>query len=227
MPVPRRELNGLVLGLKKLLALAKELGMTKEQCTLHTDSVVCIRWVEKKSSELTVFVHNRVKKLQQAGIRILRTDTSENPADLISKVKPVKEYVNNKFWMEGPAYLKQYDETWRKGRYIQKIKIEQTPLVELQAETENECKSTKEVVRINFIKVAQKQAHKNIITKCLQMSFDLTKVLHIILICLQALLKMTKHIRQTANITIMTELAKRIPIASRGTTVEDITMVAL
>ena len=131
LSVPRRELNGLVLGLEKLLALAKELGMRKEQCTLHTDSVVCMYWVEKKSSELTVFVHNRVKKLQEAGIRILRTDTSENPADLISKVKPVTAYVNNKFWMEGPDYLKQHDVTWRKGRSIQEIRIAQTPSEEL------------------------------------------------------------------------------------------------
>ena len=47
LSVPRRELSALVLGVEKLLALAKELGMTKKQCTLHTDSVVCMYWVEK------------------------------------------------------------------------------------------------------------------------------------------------------------------------------------
>ena len=36
----------------------------------------------------------------------------ENPADLVSKPKPCKDYINNLFWTTGPTFLQQEDNNW-------------------------------------------------------------------------------------------------------------------
>ena len=43
---------------------------------------------------------------------ILFTPGTKNPADLISKPKPSKDYVNNPFWTTGTDYVQQEDNAW-------------------------------------------------------------------------------------------------------------------
>ena len=54
-------------------------------------------WVAKGSDDLSVYVWNRVKSIQETGITIYYTSSSTNPADLASKVKPLSSFINNKF----------------------------------------------------------------------------------------------------------------------------------
>ena len=35
-----------------------------------------------------------------------------NPADLVSKPQPIKEYIDNKFWTPGPSFLQQENNDW-------------------------------------------------------------------------------------------------------------------
>ena len=47
MSVPRRELNGIVMAVKKLLELEAPLEIPHENTFLHTDSIVCLYWVKR------------------------------------------------------------------------------------------------------------------------------------------------------------------------------------
>ena len=42
LSVPRRELNGIVMAVKKELEIAMELEIPKENIFLHTDSYICL-----------------------------------------------------------------------------------------------------------------------------------------------------------------------------------------
>ena len=78
-------------------------------------------WIIKPIDKLAVYVCNRVKKIKEAGIdqNVFYTSSEDNVADLVTKVRPLKDYVNSSFWDEGPKYLE--DEGWKEGRSIQEI----------------------------------------------------------------------------------------------------------
>ena len=151
LSVPRKELNSLVLGCRKVKELAKELSILPENLTLHSDSIVCMYWAMKSSSKLSACVWNRCKILKEAGIEILRTASDTNPADPTSKIKSVSAYINNPFWEEGPGYLKDKDEDWRKWRTIEEIKATHAPSVGEQEEIEKELRSREAIARINYV----------------------------------------------------------------------------
>ena len=66
-----------------------------------------MHWISKNKNNLKTYVSNRVAKIQQTKIQILFVPGKENPADLVSKPKPSKDYINNTFWTTGPSFLQQ------------------------------------------------------------------------------------------------------------------------
>ena len=150
MSVPRRELNGLVLAAIKAKEMKEELGVKEENVFIHTDSLICMYWIIKPIDKLAVYVCNRVKKIKEAGIdqNVFYTSSEDNVADLVTKVRPINDYVNSSFWDEGPKYLE--DDDWKEGRSIQEIHERQKPNEEEKEQIEKEVKSTK-VMQSNFI----------------------------------------------------------------------------
>ena len=71
-----------------------------------------MHWISKNKNNLKTYVSNRVAKIQQTNIQILFVPGKENPADLVSKPKPCKDYINNKFWTTGPEFLQLEDNHW-------------------------------------------------------------------------------------------------------------------
>ena len=107
LSIPRKELNAVVLVCEKLLYIADSLGVPLHNIYAHTDSLVSIHWISKDKNNLKAYVSNRVAKIQQTKIQILFVPGKFNPADLVSKPQPSKEYINNKFWTTGPSFLQQ------------------------------------------------------------------------------------------------------------------------
>ena len=89
LSVPRRDLNAITMGVNKAADLAAELVIPKENLSIHTDSMVCLHWFKKPAGELNFFISNRVKKIQEAQFQVFYTNTSTNPADFVSIVRPV------------------------------------------------------------------------------------------------------------------------------------------
>ena len=121
MIIPRRELNGILMFVRKLLELKTAFEIPHENIFLHNDSIVCLYWVKKELDQLTVYVKNRVNRIKEARFdnQIYYTNSEDNVADLVSKVKPISAFLENKIWENGPSYMENKD--WREGRTIQEI----------------------------------------------------------------------------------------------------------
>ena len=105
LSIPRKELNAVVLVCEKLLYIAESLGIPIINIYAHNDSLVSMHWISKNKNNLKTYVSNRVAKIQQTNIQILFVPGKKNPADLVSKPKPCKDYINNKFWTTGPEFF--------------------------------------------------------------------------------------------------------------------------
>ena len=150
MSIPKKELNGIVLASEKAHYLAEALGISKEQIYIHTDSLVSIHWIHKNKSSLKLYVSNRVNKIQQSGIKILFTPGTKNPADLISKPKPSKDYVNNPFWTTGPDYLQQEDNAWLEKHDLNNIlkgQLQKEEMKSIQEEVKEGITSSINVIK--------------------------------------------------------------------------------
>ena len=112
LSIPRKELNAVVLVRAKLLYIANSLEIPLDNLFAHTDSLVSMHWINKDKNNLKTYVSNRVEKIQQTNIQIVFVPGKQNPADLVSKPKPSKEYIDNTFWNLGPTFLHQSDNTW-------------------------------------------------------------------------------------------------------------------
>ena len=173
MSVPRKELNGIVLAVKKALEFAAEFNIAMENVYLHTDSLICLYWIEKQVEKLTTYVHNRVKIIQDSGLsdRIYYTNSNTNVADLVTKIKPLSSYINNHTWEHGPKYME--DENWYTGRSIQEIHQSQHPSLKENEEIEKETRK----VRINFTKINHEELQQNVVSVCSKRSNDLKKII--------------------------------------------------
>ena len=109
---------------RKLLELEKALTIPHENIFLHTDSIVCLYWISKEPDQLTVYVKNRVVCVKEANFdhQIYYTPSEENPADLVSKVKPISAFMGNQLWEFGPNYMTSTN--WKEGRNIQDIHLQ-------------------------------------------------------------------------------------------------------
>ena len=78
------------------------------------DSTIVFCWIQNEHKTYKVFVQNRLTEIR----RIMEcttwklVDSKNNPADIVSRgAKPI-DLLNNKFWFEGPEFLKLNDDQW-------------------------------------------------------------------------------------------------------------------
>ena len=192
LSIPRKELNGVVLVCEKLLYIANALGLTSEQIFAHTDSLVSMCWINKNKNNLKQYVSNRVNKIQQSKIKIFFTPGKLNPADLCSKPKPSKEYINNVFWTTGPSYLNQTDNTWievYKGENILQQKLPQEEEEIIQTEINETIKAN-----IHLAKITPKESMEGI-NGVIHKHNNYYTILNITAQCFRAIFLMTKNLR--------------------------------
>ena len=180
MSVPRRELNGIVMCVRKLLELEKALTIPHENIFLHTDSIVCLYWISKEPDQLTVYVKNRVVCVKEANFdhQIYFTSSEENPADLVSKVKPISAFMGNQLWEFGPNYMTSAN--WKEGRKIQDIHLQDHTGSEEKEAILQETKKHHEV-NFNLTQTSISNTTDNAITRCLNYTNNLNKAKRILL----------------------------------------------
>ena len=81
--------------------------------------------IKKNPGDLTVYVANKVRQIQDYRIPIFSVDSFNDPSDNVSKVKNVKQYLNTHLWNYGPPYMS--DPEWYVGRSIEATKNEKSP----------------------------------------------------------------------------------------------------
>ena len=78
----------------------------------------------ENAGELTIYISNRVKIIQDSQIKVFHCQTDINPGDFVSKVKPISSYLNNPIWEHGPKYMENDD--WKIGKSMEEIKAKIT-----------------------------------------------------------------------------------------------------
>lgn len=109
MSLPRLELSGAVL-LSRLLKQIKEaLRMPSSQIYAWTDSTIVLSWLFGDPARWNTFVRNRVVEVLDniGNHNWFHVQSGDNPADVASRGKPLKELKNEKIWWSGPEWLKQ------------------------------------------------------------------------------------------------------------------------
>ena len=188
-------MSGVVLVCEKLLYIAEALGLSTNQLFAHTDSLVSLHWINKNKNNLKTYVSNRVAKIQQSKIQVLFTPGKQNPADLCSKPKPSKEYINNPFWTTGPSYIQQSDNDWMEKYKIENIlQLDQNTIPkEKLAEFENEIKESISIT-VNTADITVKELESEGIYGTINIYSNYHTMLNVVAQCFRAIHLMTKGI---------------------------------
>ncbi|XP_037962059.2 uncharacterized protein LOC119690573 [Plutella xylostella] len=74
---------------------------------LHSDSQITLAWLKTEPQQLTVYVSNRVKTIQEEtqGFSWFYVNSHENPADALSRGVEPHLLETNELWWRGPGFL--------------------------------------------------------------------------------------------------------------------------
>ena len=112
--IPRLELLGILIGVRSLKFVEKEIGVPVTSKILWTDSQCVLQWMQS-TKPLPVFVKNRLKEIKSLeGVDFRYVPTENNPADMATRGKPPQEL--SSIWWSGPHWLKQPKDQWPKWK---------------------------------------------------------------------------------------------------------------
>lgn len=111
LTIPQLELNACVLATKLGLVLEEQLQMPKEKIFCYSDSMICLWWGKKNTSDLKTYVSNRVRIIQERGYTFSYVSTTHNPADIASRGCTAGE-LSSSLWRHGPVWLQKSRHEW-------------------------------------------------------------------------------------------------------------------
>ncbi|KAI2647089.1 Gag-Pro-Pol polyprotein [Labeo rohita] len=114
LSMPRLELCAALSSAQLAQFLRQELTIAIETVTLWTDSTTVLNWIQSESCRYKVFVGTRVAEIQELtephSWRYV--DSSNNPADDITRGRTVMELANSDMWSRGPGFLREPPDQW-------------------------------------------------------------------------------------------------------------------
>ena len=116
--IPRLELTAATVASQLGTMLLKELKIPDLAMRYWVDSKIVLGYILNETRRFRVFVGNRVQKIrtQTNPADWAYTDTKNNPADDISRGLSWRDTAKIKRYMEGPAMLREKEETWEESR---------------------------------------------------------------------------------------------------------------
>ena len=112
--IPRLELLGILIGVRSLKFVEKEMGVSVTSKILWTDSQCVLQWMQS-TKPLPVFVKNRLKEIKSfKDVDFRYVPTEDNSADMATWGKPPQEL--SSIWWSGPHWLKQPKDQWPKWK---------------------------------------------------------------------------------------------------------------
>lgn len=78
-----------------------------DKCFYWTDSKIVLAWLRLEPNNLKIFEAHRVAEIQISSSidNWHYVNTSENPADILSRGTTTDELKNSKLWWHGPSFL--------------------------------------------------------------------------------------------------------------------------
>ena len=114
LSMPRLELCAALTGAQLAVMLERELTLSLTRTTLWSDSTTVLAWLRSESCRFKVFVGTRVAEIQElTESHVWRyVDTSNNPADDLTRGKTLLELSKPCRWNSGPAFLLLPPDQW-------------------------------------------------------------------------------------------------------------------
>lgn len=112
--MPRLELCAALTGAQVAALLRRELTLPLHDVTLWSDSTTVLTWIQSESCRFKVFVGTRVAEIHELTSECYwrYVDSSNNPADDITRGKTLMEIAEDGRWKDGPSFLLQSPESW-------------------------------------------------------------------------------------------------------------------
>lgn len=112
--VPRMELTAATVSVKMDRMLKQELDMQLEESLFWTDSMTVLKYIENDAARYKTFVANRVSLIREASkpSQWKFVNSSENPADHVSRGLTAENLMRCENWMPGPSFLKRPCKEW-------------------------------------------------------------------------------------------------------------------
>ncbi|XP_056121116.1 uncharacterized protein LOC130099439 [Rhinichthys klamathensis goyatoka] len=112
--IPRLELCGSLVAAQLAKLLEKELTLPIKSISLWTDSTTVLQWLNSESCRYRVFVGNRIAEIQELTDKCSwhYVSSADNPADDLTKGKPLQYLAASNRWSQGPSFLLQDPKDW-------------------------------------------------------------------------------------------------------------------
>ena len=133
--LPRLELMACLLGSRLLTCVRRIFPSVDVFC--WTDSRIALSYIRGKPDRWKLFVCNRVREIQRLTqcSSWSHCPTEENPADLSSRGKSLRQMLSSKIWFEGPEWLRQDPTFWPEEQTVSLVipdqNVEKSPGVAL------------------------------------------------------------------------------------------------
>ena len=102
----------LLIGVRSLKFVSKELGLEDTKKIIWTDSQCVLNWLTSKKP-LSVFVKNRIAEItKEKNLEFRYINTKENPADIASRGMRSAELRDCSLWWNGPKWLEEDLPNW-------------------------------------------------------------------------------------------------------------------
>jgi hypothetical protein len=107
--IPILELSAAVLLSQLLNKVKNNLNITINDCCYWTDSTIVLCWIKMQTNLLKTFVAHRVATIQNltSSDNWRYINSTENPADILSRGTSPQKLQNNNLWWFGPQFLSQ------------------------------------------------------------------------------------------------------------------------
>ena len=110
--IPRLELLAVLIGIRGLKFVESSLQIPIKKKILWTDSTCVLNWI-KSNKPLPTFVENRLKEIRdQNDVEYHYVNTKENPADMASRGRKLRDLIKDELWRHGPHWLCEREAAW-------------------------------------------------------------------------------------------------------------------
>ncbi|KAL0153282.1 hypothetical protein M9458_051409 [Cirrhinus mrigala] len=112
--IPRLELCGSLVAAQLAKLLENELTLHVRSISLWTDSTTVLQWLNSEFCRYRVFVGNRIAEIQELTDKCSwhYVGSADNPADDLTKGRPLQYLAAPNRWSQGPAFLLQDPKEW-------------------------------------------------------------------------------------------------------------------
>ena len=114
--IPRLELSAAVVSTRLDHMIKRELRIPLEDSVFWTDSTAVLKFIENEDRRFHTFVANRITKIRDCTVPAQwhHIDSSQNPADDLSRGLSAKGLLESQRWLMGPEFLWKSEDNWPK-----------------------------------------------------------------------------------------------------------------